>query len=158
MLARLVLISRTMTLHSYRELACWQLSVQLRDEIIEITDRPVVALNFEFCQQIGGSTRSAVSGIAEGFGRSNREFHRYLEIALGSLRETENHIDEALKRRYLTAAEHHHLRSLAKGAHQAALGLAHYLERRIRDDVGIRGCSKLRNRADFNSGNGSNEG
>jgi four helix bundle protein len=124
-----------MTFNSYRELVCWQLSVQLRNEMIEITDRPTVARNFKFCEQVGDSTRSAVSNIAEGFGRSNKVFRQYLEVSLGSLRETENHVDEALQRRYVSASEHQHLRGLAKGAHQAALGLCHYLERRIQENM-----------------------
>ena len=136
-----------MTFNSYRELVCWQLAVQLRDEMIEITDRTIVARNRRFCDQVGDSTRSAVASIAEGFGRSNKEFRRYLEIALGSLRESENHIDEALKRRYLSATEHQHFRGLTKGAHQAALGLAHYLEQRIR------AASPQRIRGSRNSGN-----
>ena len=87
-----------MSVKSYRELVCWQLSVQLRDELIAITDRPAFSRNFKLCEQVGDSTRSAASNIAEGFGRSDREFRRYLEIAIGSLKETENHLDEALAR------------------------------------------------------------
>jgi len=121
-----------MTCKSYRELVCWQLSVQLRNDLIEITDRPTVSRNFKFCEQVGDASRSAVSAIAEGFGRSNKEFHRYLQIALGSLQEAENHVDKALQRRFVSTAEHERLRGLAKRAHQAALGLAHYLEQRIR--------------------------
>ena len=124
-----------MTFKSYRELVCWQLSVQLRNEVIEITERPLVARHYKFCEQVGASTRSAVSSIAEGFGRSNKEFHRYLQIALGSLQETENHVDEALQRRFVSPLEHERIRQLAKGAHQAALGLSHYLKRRIRESA-----------------------
>ena len=120
-----------MTFKSYRELVCWQLSVQLRNEIIEITERPLVARHYRYCEQVSASARSAVSSIAEGFGRSNKEFHRYLQIALGSLQETENHVDEALQRRFVSAVEHERMRHLAKGAHQAALGLSQYLKRRI---------------------------
>jgi four helix bundle protein len=89
-----------MSVKSYRELVCWQLSVQLRDELIAITARPAFSRNFKLCEQVGDSTRSAASNIAEGFGRSDREFRRYLEIAIGSLKETENHLDEALAREY----------------------------------------------------------
>ena len=159
-----------MTFNSYRELVCWQLAVQLRDEMIEITDRTIVARNRRFCDQVGDSTRSAVASIAEGFGRSNKEFRRYLEIALGSLRKSANHIDEALKRRYLSATEHQHFRGLTKGAHQAALGLAHYLEQRIRaassqrirksgdsrNTGGARNSSRSRN--PVNAGNADNPG
>ena len=120
-----------MIAHSYRDLVCWQLSAQLRDEMIAITERPGFARNFKLCEQIGQSTRSAAANIAEGFGRSDSEFRRFLDIALGSLKETENHVDEAFQRRYLTSEEHEHLRRLAKRAHQAALRLSQYLLRCI---------------------------
>ena len=68
---------------------------------------------------------------AEGFDRSNREFLRYLNIALGSLRETENHLDEALCRKFVSTDEHLHFRTLAKRAIRAAEGLKAYLERRV---------------------------
>jgi four helix bundle protein len=131
-LARLVLYTLGMTAKSYPELICWQLSVQLRDEMIDVTDRPRVARNFKFCEQVGDSTRSTPSNIAEGFGRSNREFRRYLDIALGSLQETENHVDEALRRKYVSNEEHQHFRRLTKRAHKAALRLSQYLQGCIR--------------------------
>ena len=120
-----------MVARSYRELVCWQLSVQLRDELIAITARPTFARNFKLCDQIGDSARSPPSNIGEGFGRSDVEFRRYLEIALGSLKETENHLDEALARNYLTLSEHQHFRRLTKRAYLAALRLLQYLERCI---------------------------
>ena len=138
-----------MTFKSYRELVCWQLSVQLRDAMIEITDRPAVSRSFKYCEQVGAATRSAVSSVAEGFGRSNKEFHRYLQIALGSLQEAENLVDEALTRRFVSAAEHERLRGLAKGGHQAALGLSRYLSDAFRIVRGesdhARGVAPVRN-------------
>jgi four helix bundle protein len=94
-----------MSAQHYRDLICWQLSAQLRDETIAITDRPSFARNFKLCEQVGQSTRSAAANIADGFGRSDSEFRRFLDIALGSLKETENHLDEALQRLYLTSEE-----------------------------------------------------
>jgi four helix bundle protein len=118
------------TVKHYRELVCWQLSVELRSGLIAITDRPRVRRNLKFCDQVGDSTRSAPANIAEGFNRSNREFMRYLDIALGSLQETENHVDEALERKYLTPEEHLRFRTLAKRAIRAAEELKAYLRRR----------------------------
>jgi four helix bundle protein len=119
------------TISNYEDLLCWQLSVQLRDGLIPITDRPRVRRNRKFCDQVGESTRSAPCNIAEGFDRSNREFLRYLNIALGSLRETNTHLGEALARNYLTPDEHAHFRTLAKRAVRAGEGLKGYLEWRI---------------------------
>lgn len=123
---------RMATITNYRDLVCWQLSVVLRDELIAITDRPRVRRHRAFCDQVEESTRSSAANIAEGFDRSNREFLRYLNIALGSLRETENHLDEGLVRRFLTAEEHDRCCRLAKRAVRAAEGLKAHLERRIR--------------------------
>jgi four helix bundle protein len=95
-----------MTAKSYRDLICWQLSAQLRDELIAITDRLAVGRDHRLREQIGQSSRSAAANIAEGFGRSDSDFRRFLQIALGSLRETENHVDEVFNRRFLTADEH----------------------------------------------------
>ena len=119
------------TASHYRELLCWQLSARLRDEIIPITERPRVKRHRKFCDQVEDSTRSAPANIAEGFDRSNREFLRYLNIALGSLRESENHFDEALGRKYVSAEEHVHFRTLAKRAIRATEGLKAYLESRL---------------------------
>jgi four helix bundle protein len=120
------------TISTYENLVCWQLAVQLRDELIAVTDRPLVQRNYNFCDQVGRSTRSAPCNIAEGFDRSNSEFLRYLNIALGSLRETETHLGEALKRKYVTPDEHAYFRTLTKRAIRAGEGMKAYLEWRIR--------------------------
>jgi four helix bundle protein len=125
-----------MTARSYRDLICWQLSAQLRDELIAITDRLAVGWDYKLREQTGQSSRSAAANIAEGFGRSDSDFRRFLQIALGSLRETENHVDEVFNRRFLTADEHAQLRRLTKRAHQACLRLSQYLSR----------CSRQRQR------------
>ena len=117
------------TIKSYRELVCWQLAAQIRREMIEVTDRPEVRRNFKFCDQVGESTRSAPANISEGFKRTNRTFMQYLDIALGSLQETENHVDEALERKYITPDEHAHFRLLAKRAIRGAEELKAYLGR-----------------------------
>jgi four helix bundle protein len=88
-----------MTIKSYRDLECWQLGVQLRNETLAFVARRDVARDLKFCDQLTDAARSAPANIAEGFGRSSRQFHRYLDIAIGSLQEFETHIDEALTRR-----------------------------------------------------------
>jgi four helix bundle protein len=88
-----------------------------------------VKRHFTFCDQVGQSTRSAPANIAEGIRRSNRVFLQYLDIALGSLQETENHIDEALERKYITPEEHERFRILAKRAIRAGESLQSYLRR-----------------------------
>ena len=116
------------TAKSYRELVCWQLSEKLRDEVIAVLARSALRVDRRFCEDCASAARSAASNISEGFGRSDGIFARHLDIALGSLHEMENHIDEALQRRFLTADEHQELRRQAKRASMATWRLLQYLK------------------------------
>ena len=118
-----------MRIRHYRELACFQLSASLRAEMSAVLDRPMVRRDLEFCTQVRDALRSAVSNIAEGFGRSDADFLRYLAIAMGSLREIETFLDEAELREYARDPELARLRTLAKRAHCAAARLCAYLRR-----------------------------
>lgn len=135
------------TIKSYRDLVCWQLAVELRRRMIAVTDRPQVRRDLRYCDQVGDSTRSAPANIAEGFKRSNRIFMHYIDIALGSLQETENHVDEALERRYLSVAEHQECRVLAMRAIRAAEELKAYLRRRTAPPGGPIVANRINQRA-----------
>jgi four helix bundle protein len=117
-----------MTVKDHRELACWQLSAQLRDEVIPILDNIPFPKDLDLCRDLSRSARSAPANIAEGFGQSPRTFHRYLNIAKGSLRESGEHLDEALGRRYLTGEQHERFTTLARRALKATDRLAQYLD------------------------------
>ena len=117
-----------MTIQSYRDLVCWQVSSQLRDELVAITARSRVARDFEFCQQLSSAARSGTSNIAEGFGRSPRIFMRHLDIAIGSLQEAESLLDEALVKAYVAKSEYRQLQTLCKRASVAARRLWRYLD------------------------------
>ena len=116
-----------MTFKSHEELVCWQLSVALRDGLIAVLAKAPLSRDVRFCEDLSAAVRSASANIAEGFGRSPGVFCRHLDIATGSLREAESHLDEALVRRYLTPDQHRAFRSLAKRAFVAARRLAKYL-------------------------------
>src|SRR5207247_100653 len=91
---------------NYRELECWQLANEVKKEVYAITARKMVEKDFKFCDQIRESARSAPRNIAEGFGRFRpAEFARFLDIARGSLAETDNHIHDAVDLRYIPVDE-----------------------------------------------------
>jgi four helix bundle protein len=76
-----------------------------------------------------GSARGAPRTIAEGFGRFRpADFARYLDFARASLIEAQNHLDDALDCRYLTAEEHADLWKLADRAIGATTKLHQYLQ------------------------------
>ena len=114
----------------FTELICWQLSFDLRKQILDITSRPGVRSDVTLRDQLRDSARSAPRNIAEGFGRrTNIEFARYLDIARGSLMETQNHIQDAAECGYVTSAECEALLKLARRAGAATAGLQNHLRR-----------------------------
>jgi four helix bundle protein len=86
----------------FRELIAWQLSYELKCEVLAFTANGPAAKDFKYRDQIRDSSSSAPSNIAEGFGRFRPgDFARFLEIAVASLKETQNHLIDGLDRGYL---------------------------------------------------------
>jgi four helix bundle protein len=118
-----------MVARDFSELACWQLANELKIQVYAVLKRPTVARDVNFCNQIRDSARSATRNIAEGFGKYDPpEFRRYLGIAVGSLKETQNHLRDGLSQSYITGEEFGRLSLIARRARKAALGLMSYLE------------------------------
>jgi four helix bundle protein len=114
----------------YQELVCWQLARDLRVRVREITAKPMVARDFGFCDDIKRSARSGPANIAEGFRRRRpKQFAQFLNVALASIDETENHLGEALEASYIDELEHKELVVLVKRARIASQRLLTYLER-----------------------------
>lgn len=113
----------------FEDLIAWQLSVQLRDEVFNLTETGRVARDVDFCQQIRDSSRSAPRNLAEGFDKfAPREFARYTRIARGSLAETRNHVLDGRTRGYFTPDATEALLSLQRRAHVATTRLLQYLD------------------------------
>ena len=118
----------------YKDLVCWQLSVEVKKKVYAITARPSVAKDFKFCQQIRESARSAPRNIAEGFGRYRpAEFAHFLEIARGSLEETHNHTNDGLDLGYIDVNECAPVCRLVDRAAKATVKLILYLKGRGRN-------------------------
>jgi four helix bundle protein len=112
----------------YQDLDCWQLSNALKRRVYAFIATAPASKDFEFCNQIRGAARGAPRTIADGFGRFRpKEFARYLEFARASLIETQNHLDDALDAKYVTAEEHGEVFKLANRAIGATTRLLQYL-------------------------------
>jgi four helix bundle protein len=91
-----------MSVRDFRELVCWQLSYELKCEVVAFTSTGPASKDFKYRDQIRDSSSSAPSNIAEGFGRFRPgDFARFLEIARASLDETRNHLIDGRDREYL---------------------------------------------------------
>src|SRR5437588_25168 len=112
----------------FRELTCWQLANELKLGIYRLCEQPEVKRDFRFHDQLRDAAASAPRNIAEGFGRrTHADFARFLDVARGSLSETQNHLQDAVDRGYLDANEFARLNSISERAAGATARLQRYL-------------------------------
>ena len=103
--------------HHFEELDAWKLANELKLRVYQLIDRPAVARDFKFRDQITDSAASAPRNIAEGFGRYEPlDFRQFLRIANASLYETSNHLRDGVDRRHFTGKEIVELQLLANRA------------------------------------------
>lgn len=88
--------------HNFKKLKIWNSAMELCNEVFKITSGFPASEVYSLTSQINRSTVSIPSNIAEGSSRSlNKEFKRYLEIALGSLFELHTQILLASYKNYI---------------------------------------------------------
>jgi four helix bundle protein len=96
----------------FRNLMVWQKSHQLALAAYRHTDSFPADERFGLTSQIRRSAASVPANIAEGCGRrGNAEFHRFLQMAMGSASEVEYHFLLARDLNYLDAKTHKNLTS-----------------------------------------------
>jgi four helix bundle protein len=112
----------------FEDLVAWQLSDQLKKEVYTILTREQVRRDFSFCDQLRESAASTPRNISEGFGRYRpRDFARFLDVAIGSLMETKNNLEDGRVRGHLTDDDLTRLRRLTLRATKATIRLRRYL-------------------------------
>jgi four helix bundle protein len=88
------------------DLIVWQLADELCGEVVRLTSLETARRSFKLCDQLKDSSESVVGNIAEGYGRrQHNDFARFLDIAMGSLRESEQWLRRGLARRAWTKEE-----------------------------------------------------
>ncbi|NDV44096.1 four helix bundle protein [Flagellimonas sediminis] len=80
-------------MHRFKELAIWKLSREFCSDIYEVTTTFLETEKFGIINQLRRASISVPSNIAEGCSRkSNKDFSRFLEIAIGSMYELETQL------------------------------------------------------------------
>ena len=93
-------------MRNFRKLEVWQQSIDLVDQAYDIVDKFPKNEMYGLSQQIQRCVVSIPSNIAEGCSRqSDKEFSRYIQIALGSSFELETQLIVARNRNYYTNSE-----------------------------------------------------
>ncbi len=90
----------------FEEIQAWQKARKATKRVYEITSDGKFAKDFGLRDQIRRASVSVMANIAEGQGRfSNKEFAHFLNIAHGSIAETQSHLYVALDLEYLNQTD-----------------------------------------------------
>jgi four helix bundle protein len=93
-------------MQDFRKLIVWDKAQNFTLRVYKVTQRFPSSERFGLIAQMRSASSSIGANIAEGSGRgSNKEFSRYLHIAIGSAFEIENHIMLAGGLKYLDDVE-----------------------------------------------------
>ena len=112
----------------FEQIVAWQLGVTLRNRIYDLTSGGEVARDGGFVEQIRDSSSSIPRNIAEGFAKYNpAEFGRYVNIAKGSLAETQTHLQHGRDVKYWTEEQFEEMWRISCRAMRAVARLHAYL-------------------------------
>jgi len=90
----------------FEEIQAWQKARKATKRVYEITSDGKFAKDFGLRDQFRRASVSVMANIAEGQGRfSNKEFANFLNIAHGSIAETQSHLYIALDLEYLNQTD-----------------------------------------------------
>jgi len=91
---------------SFRELKIWSTGMEILTDIYLHTDAFPRKEMFGLVSQMRRAAVSISSNIAEGYGRnSKKEFHRFLNISLGSLAELETQVEASFRLGFLNLSQ-----------------------------------------------------
>lgn len=118
-----------MGVKTFRDLRAWQSARTFKLAVYRLTETGALSRGFRLRDQLRESAASAVSQIVEGFGRfSPADFARFLAMAKASLMESQNHLEDAVDRGYISndcRLEHD---ALAQAALRDVTALLEYLQ------------------------------
>ncbi len=119
-----------MNSHNFLELKIWQKSMDLSKKLFVLTKSFPSEEKFSLTSQINRASISVPSNIAEGTSRSsNKDFSRFLQIALGSCFEIETQLILARDFQYVSIEDSQELIKLTKEIQKMIKGFIHSLDK-----------------------------
>ena len=117
------------TFKRFEEILAWQKARLATKLIYQVTGRGDFARDFGLRDQIRRSSVSIMANIAEGYGRrSDKEFSNFLNIAHGSIAETQSHLYVALDLNYLNQIDFETLYGLFDEGSKMVMSLTKHLK------------------------------
>ncbi len=90
----------------YRRLDAWQQAFALAMTVFDLAERPEIARQFYFRDQLCSAAMSVAANVAEGHGRGTAlDFASFIDRARGSLFEVDTWLLAALTRGWITQAD-----------------------------------------------------
>ena len=114
----------------FEEIIAWQKARNATRRVYEITGAGSFSKDFGLRDQIRRAAVSIMANIAEGQGRhSNKEFANFLNIAHGSVAETQSHLYVALDLAYMTESDFTELYDLLGEVARITMSLMQHLRK-----------------------------
>ena len=118
-----------MQVHNFRELKVWQLSIDIVVDIYKITVEFPNEEKYGLISQIRRCAASIHSNIAEGSGRSSKDFTRFLDMSLSSAYEVETQLMIAQNLEYISTDDFQRMIEKLKSIENQLHGLSKYLNK-----------------------------
>ena len=112
----------------FEEIQAWQKAHDVTLLVYRITSNADFSKDFGLKDQIRRASVSIMANIAEGHGRkTNAEFANFLNIARGSVAETQSHLYVAVGLKYINKEDFEQIYQMLTEISQMTLSLAKYL-------------------------------
>ena len=115
-------------MHNFRNLQIWRDAMDLAQAVYEITEALPKMETYGLISQMTRAAVSVPSNIAEGSGRSDKDFSHFLTIALGSLFELNTQIMLSERIGYLTSEQSLALQGRADKLQMMITGFKRHLD------------------------------
>ena len=116
------------TFKRFEDIQAWQKAREVTKLVYEVTVEGDFAKDYGLRDQIRRASVSIMANIAEGFGRrSDKEFANFLNMAHGSVAETQSHLYVALDLKYMDHTSFSKLYEMLTEISRMTLVLAQHL-------------------------------